>query len=306
MRPKLSRFIACIAFAAGALACHSARAVVVLQKGAQAPLFGYLVRQDATKVVIRLPVHGALREAQIDRNQIEELIVTVDPERLTKLDPSQPKLYREYAEELAEKQRDPEARDAAIRLFAIAALEGDAKLRKSALLGLIALARSPAEERRFRAAAYLHDPEHDRSILQESAAATSQPGAPLASASPALLEAIQLARQGKSVGVRNLVDSEPLRKELQGPVTAHITREALWTAAHARQLPDDNLAVLLRVELALDPALAHFAAAPQEAAVVSWSQGENGLAPMPSLALDRITEFDPRESVFREGKWVRP
>ena len=99
-----------------------------------------------------------------------ELMITVLPERLAELDPARPQSYLEYAEELAEKRRDPEARDAAMRLFAIAAARGESKVRHSALLGLIELARSPQEERRFRAAAYLHDPAHDLSLLETSLA----------------------------------------------------------------------------------------------------------------------------------------
>src|SRR5206468_9849498 len=95
-------------------------------------------------------------------------IITVSPERLAALDPSKPQDYREYAEELAEKQRDPEARDTAIRLYAIAAARGDDNLRHSALLGLIALARNPDEERLFRAAGYRFDSGHELTILTAS------------------------------------------------------------------------------------------------------------------------------------------
>ena len=132
------------------LCVQTAEAVVVLPKGSDRPVMGYLVRQDERNVVVRQEqAGGKSRETVFARSEIEELIVTVSPDRLAELDPARPELYREYAEELAEKQRDPEARDAAIRLYAIAAVRGDEKLRHSALLGLVSLARSPEEERLF-------------------------------------------------------------------------------------------------------------------------------------------------------------
>jgi len=167
------------------IAAAPVRAIVVLKKGVEQPLLGYLVRQDERTVVIReeLP-GGGQRETHIPRADIEELIVTVDPERLTTLDPAQPKGYREYAEELAEKRRDPEARDAARRLYAIAAARGEGVLRKGALLGLLSLASSPAEERRLRAAAFLYDDQHDPTLLSASSPSPAAPGRRARSPSP--------------------------------------------------------------------------------------------------------------------------
>src|SRR4051812_6023206 len=131
-------------------------AAVVLPQGAAKPVMGYLIRQDERTVVLREELAGGkTRDVPFPRGEIDELIVTVLSERLAELDPARPETYLEYAEELAEKRRDPEARDAAIRLYAIAAARGDDRLRHSALLGLIALARSPEEERRVCAPAHL-------------------------------------------------------------------------------------------------------------------------------------------------------
>src|SRR5690349_1880037 len=145
------RFIAIsTALLAWTLLVCPAQAVVVLPKGAKQPIMGYLVRQDDRNIVVREELPGGKsRESSFAKKDLDELIITVSPERLAALDPSKPPDYREYAEELAEKQRDPEARDAAIRLYAIAAARGDDNLRHSALLGLIALARNAEEERRF-------------------------------------------------------------------------------------------------------------------------------------------------------------
>jgi hypothetical protein len=282
---------------------------VVLQKGAKAPVMGYLVSQDASKVVIRLPVGDAQREAEIPRSEIDELIITVVPERLAELDPSEPPLYREYAEELAEKRRDPEARDAAIRLYLMAATLGNEKLRKSSLLGLIALARSPEEERRFRAAAYLHDPEHDASLLvNPRAAATVGP----ANSPTALevLEAVRLARQAKPLAAKVIAERPSVKAELAGPLASLLTHEELLAACTSRPLTDEQLGRLLKAEAALDPKLAGISELAETSAGDggNWSQAaeEAGLAAVRALDLEALTEFDPQASLFRDGKWVRP
>lgn len=206
---------------AAALFSQPVYAVVVLSKGAKQPIMGYLVRQDERTIVIRqdLP-DGKSRESSFAKKDLDELIITVSPERLTTLDRSNLNDYREYAEELAEKQRDPEARDTAIRLYAIVAVWGDGNLRHSALLGLIALARNADEERLFRAATYLFDPDHDPSVLAGSAATADSAGA----------------------------------------------IETSWSESFSKR----------------------------------------GLAPLPPLNLERLTEFDPTACVYRSGKWVRP
>jgi hypothetical protein len=182
---------------------------------------GYLVRQDERTIVIRqdLP-DGKSRESSFAKKDLDELIITVSPERLAALDRNNLNDYREYAEELAEKQRDPEARDTAIRLYAIVAARGDGNLRHSALLGLISLARNADEERLFRAAAYLFDSDHDPTVLAGSAAIADSAGA----------------------------------------------IETSW----------------------------------------SESLSKRGLAPLPQLNLERLTEFDPAACVYRGGKWIRP
>ena len=89
-------------------------------------------------------------------------------ERLAELVRSNPDAYREYAEELAEKRKDPDAQQTSIRLFQMAAVLDPQRLGRSCLLGMVPLARDAAEQRRFRAMAYLLDPDHDPALLQAS------------------------------------------------------------------------------------------------------------------------------------------
>src|SRR6188472_3650209 len=104
LKSKLFPLIAACVLLSG----HASAAVVIV-KGSNQPVMGYLVRQDERSVVLRevLP-GGKTRETSFARGSIDELIITVAPERLAALEPVRLNEYLEYAEELAEKQRDPE------------------------------------------------------------------------------------------------------------------------------------------------------------------------------------------------------
>jgi hypothetical protein len=305
MRP-MSNKVVLVAIAGAWLCAQAAHAVVVLPKGSDRPVMGYLVRQDERTVVVRQPQPGGKsREIPFSKADLDELIITVLPERLAELDPARPQPYREYAEELAEKQRDPEARDMAIRLYAIAAARGDERLRYGALLGLISLARGADEERRFRAAAFLYDPAHDAAILVAPTAAAR--GA-LSPPSAELLSVLRLARQGKGSTAKVILDRPEVKAEAS-QFSAVISLEDLMAACTARQLSPQQLLQLLKAELALEDTPAPLATAPGSAAQpATWSQAAatDGHSPLPLLSLDKLTEFDPAECFYKGGKWVQP
>ena len=270
---------------------------------------GYLVRQDENTVVVREMLEGgAAREHTIRRAEIDELLVTVSPERLAALDPKEPQLYREYAEELAEKARDPEARDAAVRLFHIAAFHGDERLRTSSLLGLAALAATPDEERRRRAAAYLHDPAHPRSLIAPPAAAPAARTPESRQALGQVLHAVRAIRQGRPSESRRILN-DPAMAEPLANLAGTITREQLLALATTRPLADASLRQVVAAEITLEQALSESpaAAAPaDEPAAWSTAAKPGGLDPLPSLDLLHLTPFDPRASVYKGGKWAVP
>jgi hypothetical protein len=288
----------------------AASAVVVLPKGSSKPVMGYLVRQDEKSVVVRevLP-DGKSREQRFQRDQIDELLITVSPERLAALEASRPHLYREYAEELAEKQRDPEARDAARRLYHIAAVLGEGSLRRGSLLGLAALARSPAEERKFRAAAFLYDAEHDPALIagRDEAQRARTP----AGVEPPveLLSAIRLCRQGKGPQARLIIEKPGVREGLAA-LARIVTAEELLAACSAKELSDEQLHKLLKAEIALQGSGDVLRAIDEHSAFLqsSWAASvkSSGLSPVPALTLETLTEFDPRACVYRDGKWNTP
>ena len=174
MHPKLRTPSTALTWVLICLSPQVASAVVVLPKGSNTPVMGYLVRRDERIVVMRRPLpDGKSRELRFPPGEIDELIITVSPERLAALDPAKPEAYFEYAEELAEKQRDPEARETAVRLYAICAVRGDDRLRHSAALGLDRNLTLAGRRAALRAAAYLFDAEHDESVLAPPTSGTA-------------------------------------------------------------------------------------------------------------------------------------
>ncbi|MEX2176421.1 MAG: hypothetical protein WD872_18805, partial [Pirellulaceae bacterium] len=247
--------IASLALLLGLLCLDTARAVVVLKKGSQQPLLGHLLRQDENRIVIResLPGGGA-EEHVILRGEIAVLLITVDPQRLAALDPKQPQMYREYAEELAEKARDPEARDAAVRLYHMAAWLGEGKLRHGALLGLAALAGSPDQQRQWQAAAYLYDPDHDRRALGAAGKKPLAAGPATQEGLAELLAAVRALRQGRGDNAREMI-LRGSSTEALAAISKIVTREQLLALAAARSVNDAGLLQLLTAEIALERAL---------------------------------------------------
>jgi hypothetical protein len=284
---------------AGLLSARDAWAIVVLEQGSSQPVMGYLVRETNEMLVIRQEIEGGkTQELTIPKTRIDEVLVTVSPERLESLDPNKPEQYREYAEELAEKRRDPEARDAARRLFAIAAHRGDAALRHSALLGLISLARTTDDERRLRALAYLHDPHHDETVLTGAAQVQQPPN----EAHRQLLSALRLIRQGKPAAARPIVGEPALAQRLSAADTP-ISSAELSTLLATSPLTDQQLATVLRAEVILES----LASGDASAGGSTWSlSGLHTLAPVPPLKLENLTEFDEQECVFKGGRWTKP
>ena len=287
------------------IASDSAFAIVIYKKGSNKPIAGPVIRQNGNEVVVREETSTGVRDVIVPRSEIEDLIETVSLERLAELNPSRPQEYREYAEELAEKKLDPEARQMAVRLFQIAAWLDPTKTGHGALLGLVAIARPGEEEARFRAAAYLFDPRHNKALLGQ----VSVPANASKEADPAqaLLEALRQLRRGHDQQARTALAPPAVSEELAA-YSGILTREEFLAACAARNLSDEQLRKVLELELALDSRLHAGADKPEETTLASWNDAirMGKLSAIPSLRFERLTEFDPRECVFRQGKWQRP
>ncbi len=147
------------------LGLHSSARAIILDLKDGVRVTGYLKAEDEQSYTVRRVLDGHESLQTFPKTDVLFALRTFDPARLSELSPSKPAGYRDYAEELAEKREDPEARDLALRLFLIAASLDPEKLGRGSLLSMASLARSPDEERRYRAMAYALDTRHDRSVL---------------------------------------------------------------------------------------------------------------------------------------------
>lgn len=328
---KTRLLTACLALALGVVAAiRSSDGAVVLLKENDEPVVGYLVRQDAERVVIREPLPGGgTREREIPRAEIDELLITVDPARLTALSPDKPQGYLEYAEDLAEKKRDPEARDTALRLYLIAAWLAPDRLGRSALLGMSELGRTAEERRACRALAFLLDKNHDPGLLRDDSIlgslATStgdkSGGKPVGGksgdvasgaatrelASDPLLECLRQLRRGHRNVAKRLAERPEVRRDF--PRVAEILSFEEFQAGCLDPAPRaDLLQKLLQAELMLLPTDGTPVRSTAETApAASWRSAVTGAAPpLPLLTLERLTEFDPRACVYLAGRWVEP
>lgn len=303
------------------VAVNSADAVVVYVRGVEQPIGGYVIREDAETLVIReILANGKASERTLRKSELADVIVTVRRERLEQLRPDRPQEYRDYAEELAEKRRDPEARDTALRLFVIAAWISPEELGPGALLAMIDLARDPVEVARFRALAYVLDPRHDPQLLRpqvdrepsesdgEFGAGKGRPEA----TSPLLL-AIRQLRRGDAQAARRILEREGIAKDFQ-QIDDVMDLKSFRAACDEPELSIETLKKLLVAEIRLlDAKSADVVPEERRSSAVGAEGGRwyasarrKGAVRMPSLDLRWMTEFDPRECCYRAGSWTAP
>lgn len=277
-------------------------AVVVRVKDRAEPLIGALIRDEKERIVVRTTdTSGKTQDETVRRTDIEELIPPFSGDRLAELDPAKPEMYRDYAEELRARRRDPESRDMAIRLYLIAAWLDRENLARSALLGLVSLARSTEEERKFRAALFLYDPRTPAESLQTREAPSDKGDD--GSAASELLRAMRLLRTGKGSTARAVVEKPPVLKLLES-YSRVMSKAEFAAAAGQATLNPRELRQVLVLELELE-AIVHPEGSAKAATSLAWSRelSGDGNKAVPSLSLETLTEFDPRKCAWRDGKW---
>ena len=282
-----------------------AAAAIVFLKGSDQPIAGIIQLQDEHHIVIRqqLP-DGQSRTRDILRADIEDVIITVSTPRLESLSPANPSAYRDYAEELAEKRRDPEAAAVSLRLYLIAAYLEPESLGRSSLLGMLNLANSPAEQRKFRVMAFLLDPQHDKRILREPGQSAPVADAADDESATMLIAALRAARRGDRRTLMNMLKRPSFREALQRWPEGLSHDEFMGLP---EDLPAETLARLLQLELSLSRQT-RSVGPEEEKHAASWSRivQQEGIAPIPSLTLETLTPYDPRDCMFRNGQWVQP
>ncbi|MBP88178.1 MAG: hypothetical protein CMJ64_15920 [Planctomycetaceae bacterium] len=284
------------------------QAVIVFQKGQDEPIRGILVEETATHIVVNevLP-SGGIKKWILTRAQIDDIIRAVSADELAALRHDNAGGYRRYAEDLAAKTEDPEARGMAIRLYVIAAYLAPEQLGRSCLLGAAGLARTPEEERAFRAMAFVLDPDHDATLLKAMKLVAPNFSTLSKKQRLELRSAVRMLRSGKFASAQRMFSRETVQKSMTfyNDIASHADYEAAIEAKG--RLPAPLLSKFITLEIALgDKSNSGGQSGVKEA--VPWSQliarrATNAVKP---LALEAITEFDPRTCHFVDGKWMEP
>ncbi len=201
--------------------CGCASAVVITLKDGRR-VGGWIIRKDQDRVVVDVVNQAGTRDREVFKfDEVDDVSYAVSATRLAELNPSEPIKYKRYAEELAEVTIDPEARPMSLRLYHIALMLDSGDVRDSCLLGMIAIARNPEEERRFRATAFLYRRNRDDTLIASptpTAAASDQ-----SKEQQTVLKLLRDLRMRKRLVVR---DNElPLLRKALSPFTDAMTDE---------------------------------------------------------------------------------
>ena len=290
---------------------QAARGVLISTKSGE-ELRGFLIRQDDNQVILdEVRSDGTKARRRLERSEIALIVVTVSADDLATLQHDEPASYRDLAEELAVKRKDPDAHHAALRLYLIAAFLEPETLGRSSLLGMVSLARNPAEERRFRAMLFLLDPDADPAILKEPDRFRPSDREQI-DIQNRLLAALRALRRGSKSEALRIAQRPEVKQHLQRYVDIlehHELVTACTPGTNRRKLTPLILQKVIKLELAiLFPASSSPAASKVKSAGNSWSHLFKRTAPSPTLPLrlESLTEFDPRKSQFRNGAWIRP
>jgi hypothetical protein len=301
----MSRILALLTFLVIGSLAAPCWAVIVFQKNQDEPIRGFLIHEDGIHIEVHEPLpSGDVRKHILPRVSIDDIIRAVEPDRLAALTPESPEGYRSYAEDLAGKTEDPEARAMAIRLYLIAAYLEPVELGRSCLLGMAGLARSPKEEKAFRAMAFSLDPDHDPALLKAPKTIVADFTGITDNDRQALRTALQLLRTGKMNEARHYFQRPPV--QAAATYYAHIISESEYQEAirAAGRLTPRLLRKFLTLEITLS-ATAPTAVSDEPPVFAPWSQlvARDDTQPIKPQNLTTLTEFDPRQSIFRKGKW---
>lgn len=303
------------------LCTQNVRAATIYLKSKAQPIYGTILKKTPSNLTIRTSEggSGATKDVVYATSEIAELFEPVVATRLEKLEPSNPAAYREYAEELAEHRKDPEAMAMAIELYLRSAQLEKGDGRNSALRGLVAAARNSAERRRFAAAALSLSPNLPFALLAaggNGGKTESAPDAAAGTAAPSrerLLQFMQAVRVGRAPG--NSPQGQTVLEHFPSYLlTEKLTLEQLATASKKGTRPTgDILREVLLLEARLEQEEGLVPRTPQAGDLLGFSPGswantgiqKQRFQPLPTKLQD-LTTSDLSATIYRQGKWVRP
>lgn len=193
------------------LLCAAQAQAIVIDTG-KGRVGGFLLSDDGTKLRISVPTPGGEEKISEYLHADVTIVHQLDVKRLEALSRDNPKAYRDYADQLARQEGDPEARYTAMRLYLIAAWLAPNELGPGSLLRLSDLATRPAEARRCRAMAYLLGPRADATLLARGLGRPAGRDKVEAQAVEDFAKALQLFRTGQVKAASDLARRDGLEK----------------------------------------------------------------------------------------------
>lgn len=305
---------------------------------------GHFIEKQPLHVVLR--VDGSNEKIRVENNKIKKLIQVVKTSRLGELDPKKPGEYFVYATELSGQAEDPEARDMAIRLFLISAHLQPERHGAAALTAASRLARSQQEERALRVLAHFYQSDKAFEPPKTSAKVDETDPTVREQFIKALSllrrgETEEALKVAKTPQIKELFAATPRLMTFaefeqmcrKHPMCSCKTgrifcghcagkgrfdcRECAgkgWTLCqkcqgNPKQVPltPTQRNTILQLELLhLENPQQKLTQMKQEKSDWSLLIGNGNTTPISVLKLQEITEFDPRQCLFRGGEWIAP
>lgn len=230
---------------------------------------------------------------------------------LAKLSIDEPAAYRDLAEEYSVVRKSKIAQNLAVRLYLIAAKHGDEKLRRSALRGMIHIARNDEELRKFKVLAFLSDPVFadvltKRKLDDVSPLPKQKPAANVENQSPKekLLDALMSIRRGKSMRAQRMMDDVEVQKAF-AQFSELMSVDDFKKACLDSDIDDATLYKVITIDLKLRYGADSMKPRESDAA---WKKVFEGKLPdkVPEISFATVTEFNPDHTKYLNGRWQNP
>lgn len=234
---------------------------------------------------------------------------------LASLSIDDPAAYRDLAEEYSVVRKSKIAQNLAVRLYLIAAKHGDEKLRRSALRGMIHVARNDEELRKFKVLAFLSDPvfadvltkrKLDQGPMSKQDLPKQNPAAKVENQSPKerLLDALMSIRRGKSMRAQRMMDDVEVQKAF-APFSELMSVDDFKKACLDSDIDDATLYKVITIDLKLRYGADSMKPRESDAA---WKKVFEGKLPgkVPEISFATVTEFNPDHTKFLNGRWQNP
>ena len=265
------------------------------------PLYGIVKSENAESIVFHQTTDGVqFNEVVLPKSQVETVVINFDRERLSRLSPDNLLSYVEYAEELQSQKKDPVARQLAIRLLVIAAgNSSEQNLRRSSLSQLVTLARSDTESAIFQKLLYL-----ETGIRTTRVYETKKITSPQANQARArTIELVKRIRQGVSIAEQ--FDDAQLKETVE-QFESVCSWSELVQISRSNRINNQQLRRLVELEDCL-----RRKKSVDQNTEIELSEPWNLLAKRIGTKdvviprIETVTEFDPTEALFAEGKWIK-